>query len=158
MPPQNPFTAGGKPLRCVYDEESQKWWFSAVDICAIVTDSDYETARCYWKQQKAETFRRKTQLVGNSNQLKLPAANGKFYFTDVLDLREVLYFIQTIPSDKADPFRLWIADVLAADTNVEAMLVEAGAECAKQIEEFIRNSQPYVLQGITRKRVYTNEN
>jgi len=102
---ENPFA--GKPLRCFYDKEAAKWWFSAVDICAVLTGSDYDTARKYWKNQKYQKYqleKRKGQLVTDSDQLKFAAANGKYYFTDVLDIREVLYLIQIIPQPKSRAF------------------------------------------------------
>jgi len=148
----NPFI--GKPLRCFYDKEAEKWWFSAVDICAMLTDSGYDAARKYWKSQKYEFRKYREQLVEESDQLKLPSPDGKYYFTDVLDIREVIYLIQIIPSPKAEPFRLWLADIVANNTAVETLLVEAGAEDAKQIEAHKKNSDaPYVRQVITREDI-----
>ena len=149
MQPENPFT--GKPLRCFYDQTASKWWFSAVDICAILTDSDYETARLYWKQLKNKLTRRKNQLVAKSNQLKMPAPDGKYYFTDMLDIKEIIYLIQIVPSHKAEPYRLWLADVVASNTTVESLLVETGAEYAKQIDRHARSTgKPYELQIVTK--------
>ena len=149
---ENPFI--GKSLRCFYDEPAQKWWFSAVDICAVLTDSDYNAARRYWKRQKNEFKNRKGQLARESDQLKLPAANGKYYFTDVLDIREIIYLIQIIPSPKTEPFRLWLADMVVNNTNIETLLAEAGAEDAKQIEAHARNAGvPYVRHTIKRKEI-----
>jgi len=148
----NPFI--NKPLRCFYDKEAKKWWFSAVDICAVLTDNNYDAARKYWKRQKFEFRKRRGQLVQESDRLKLPALNGKYYFTDVLDIREIIYLIQIIPSLKAEPFRLWLADIVTNNTTVEALLVEAGAEDAKQIELHKNNTDaPYVRQVIIREDI-----
>ena len=68
MQPQNPFA--GKQLRCLFDKNAEKWWFSAVDVCAVFTGSDYGTARNYWKQLKLEISQRKNQPVRDSYQLK----------------------------------------------------------------------------------------
>jgi len=149
---ENPFA--GKPLRCFYDKEAAKWWFSAVDICAVLMGSDYAYARKYWKDQKYQFRKRRGQLVEEFDQLKFAATNGKYYFTDVLDIREVLYLIQIIPSPKAEPFRLWLADMLVNNTAIETLLVEAGAEDAKQIEAHKANSGvPYIRQNIIRENI-----
>ena len=126
-----------------------------MDVCAMLTGSDYDAARKYWKDYKYELRQRENfQLVGESDQLKMPAANGRYYFTDVLDFREVVYLIQTIPSPKAEPFRLWLADVVAGSTSVEELFIEAGAEDARRIEEFKQNSaEPYVRQVVTREKL-----
>ena len=156
MQPQNPFI--GKQLRCLYDKNANKWWFSAVDVCAMFTGSDYDAARKYWKQLKNKTAQRKNQLVTECYQLKMPGFDGKYYFTDVLDTKEVIYLLQIIPSSKADPFRLWLAEVVVNSTNVETLLVEAGVEDTKQIEEYRKNNQePYVLQNIVREKIPLKE-
>lgn len=146
----NPFI--GKPLRCVYDHENKKWWFSAVDVCAIFTGKSYEQARRYWGRLKCEQTI--NQVTRKSSQLKMPGADGKYYFTEVLDLKEVIYLLQAIPSPKANPFRLWLAEVVANSTNVEAMLVEAGREDARQIEERVRSANDcYFLQTVVRENI-----
>ena len=150
MQPTSPFT--GKPLRCLYDKAEAKWWYSAVDFCAMLTDSDYDSARQYWKRLKHQLRKRRNQMVQEWDQLKMPASNGKYYFTDVLDLKEAIYLIQIIPSPKAEPFRLWLAETVANNTNIESMLIEAGAEYAKQIEEYKKNSvDPFERLVITKR-------
>jgi len=149
---KNPFA--GKQLRCLYDKGAEKWWFSAVDVCSMFTGSDYDTARTYWGQLKCRTLQRKGQLMTEWNQLKMPSANGKYYFTDVLDTKEVIYLLQIIPSSKADPFRLWLAEIVANNTSVETLLVEAGADSAEQIEVYKKNAkEPYALQNIVREKI-----
>ena len=146
---------GDKPLRCLYDKAAGKWWYSAVDICAILTDCDYETARNYWKDLKFRMRHRELfQLVGKTDRLKLPATNGKYFFTDVLDFRKIIYLIQVIPSTKAEPFRLWLAEVVSNNMSAEAMFIEAGSTANKQIEEYKQNViEPYVRQVVTRERL-----
>ena len=129
----NPFA--GKNLRCMYDENAECWLFAAVDICAILMDSDYETARKFWKRFKLERIAKVTQVVRKSYHLKFPAKNGKYYFTEVLTTKEVIYLMQIIPSRNADPFRYWLADMVVSHTAVEPMLVEAGQVCAAEIRE-----------------------
>jgi len=144
----------GKTLRCVYDKAAEKWWFSAVDICAIMLGENYDTARKYWKRLRSKFAARKIQLVTNSYQLKLPGADGKYYYTEVLDTREVAYLIQIIPSHKAEPYRLWLADVVAGSTGLEATLAKAGESDAARIDEHRKSSdEPYVLQVVTRESI-----
>ena len=146
-------------VRSVWDEGMEKWWFSVVDIVAVLTDSDYQTARKYWKvlkgrlvdegcdlfdnqqnnelvsdtnqlktekelvtncyQLKTESesvsgtnqLKTKNELVTNCYQLKMLAADGKYYKTDVADIEQILRLIQSIPSKKAEPFKMWLAQV-----------------------------------------------
>jgi len=153
-----------KKVRSVWDEVNEKWWFSVVDIIAILTDSDFQTARKYWKvlkgrlkdegsevfsvtnevvsdtnlsndegelvtncnqlrnetvtncnplKKESVTIRHelKTELVTKCYQLKLPAPDGKMRLTDVTDAKQILRLIQSIPSPKAEPFKLWLAQV-----------------------------------------------
>jgi hypothetical protein len=116
-------------IRSVWDEEQEKWWFSVVDIVAILTDSDYQNARKYWKVLKGrlkeegselfteisesvnDTNQLKNELVTNCYQLKLLAADGKYYKTDVVDIEQILRLIQSVPSKNAEPFKMWLAKV-----------------------------------------------
>ena len=143
----NPFA--NKNLRCLYDKAAQKWWFSAVDICAILTDSDYESAREYWKASKYNFAVKGNQLVASCDQLKMPARNGKYYFTEVLDIRQVIYLIQIIPSPKAEPYRLWLADMVASNTPMEQLLSEAGEPCAAQIQEEYKNNPHKLFERLS---------
>ena len=99
-------------VRTAWDEESEKWWFSVLDIIAVLTDQpDYKKVRNYWKWLKNKMKTEGSELVSNTNQLKLPAADGKYYKTDVIDTKQVFRIIQSIPSKKAEPFKLWLAEV-----------------------------------------------
>ena len=79
-----------KRIRYEWDEQAEKWWFSVVDICAVLTDSDYQTARNYWKWLKNKLNAEGSELVSNTNQLKMQAHDGKFYNTDVMDTEQIL--------------------------------------------------------------------
>jgi hypothetical protein len=97
-------------VRAEWDEDKEKWWFSVLDIIAILTDqSDYQKVRNYWKWLKKKLTDEGSQLVSATNQLKLRAADGKLYKTDVADTEQILRLIQSIPSKKAEPFKLWLA-------------------------------------------------
>ena len=101
-----------KQVRTVWDAEAEKWWFSILDIIGILTDQpDYTKVRNYWKWLKNKLKDEGSELVSNTNQLKMEAADGKKYLTDVADTEQVLRLIQSIPSKKAEPFKLWLAKV-----------------------------------------------
>jgi len=102
----------GIQVRHIWDEEAEKWWWSILDIIGILTDQpDYEKVRNYWKWLKNKLKDEGSQLVSNTNQLKLPAQDGKMRLTDVADTEQILRLIQSIPSKKAEPFKLWLAKV-----------------------------------------------
>jgi hypothetical protein len=101
-----------KRIRSVWDEEAEKWWFSVLDIIAILTDQpDYKKVRNYWKWLKNKLAEEGSELVSITNQLKIPASDGKNYLTDVADTEQILRLIQSIPSKKAEPFKLWLAKI-----------------------------------------------
>jgi hypothetical protein len=96
-------------IRSVYDEENEKWYFSVVDLIAILTDS--EKPANYWKVLKNRLKKEGSQLVTICNQLKMKAADGKFYKTDALDVEGCFRLVQSVPSPKAEPVKLWLARV-----------------------------------------------
>jgi len=96
-------------VRYEWDEQNEKWWFSIVDVVAVLTDNDYQPARKYWKVLKGRLAEEGNELVTNCYQLKMQAADGKNYLTDVADTEQILRLIQSIPSKKAEPFKLWLA-------------------------------------------------
>jgi hypothetical protein len=99
-------------VRTEWDEEQEKWWFSVLDIVAVLTDqADYKKVRNYWKWLKNKLIAEGSQLVSVTNQLKMTAADGKKYLTDVADTEQILRLIQSIPSKRAEPFKLWLAEV-----------------------------------------------
>jgi hypothetical protein len=100
-----------KSVRYKWDEEKEKYWLSVVDICAVLTGNDYQTARKYWNKLKQRLNEEGNETVTNCHQLKLLAKDGKMRFTDVADTEQVLRLIQSIPSKKAEPFKLWLAKV-----------------------------------------------
>ena len=102
-----------KSVRTIWSEELDKWYFSVVDTIAVLTDSDYQTARTYWKVLKHRLSKEGNQTVTNCNQLKLHAPDGKMRLTDVADTEQLLRIIQSIPSPKAEPFKVWMAQVAA---------------------------------------------
>jgi len=101
-----------RQVRAIWDEENEKWWFSILDIIAVLTDQlDYGKTRNYWKWLKNKLKSEGSELVSRTNQLKLVAADGKRYLADVADTEQILRLIQSIPSRKAEPFKMWLAQV-----------------------------------------------
>lgn len=99
-------------VRTAWDEHSEKWWFSVLDIITILTDqADYKKVRNYWKWLKNKLKEEGNEVVSITNQLKLKAPDGKMRLTDVVDTEQVFRIIQSIPSKKAEPFKLWLAEV-----------------------------------------------
>ena len=109
-----------KKIRSVWDDKEENWYFSIVDVCAVLTEQpDAEHARNYWKVLKHRLIKEGNQTVTTCNRLKLRAADGKLRLTDVADTEQLFRLIQSIPSPKAEPFKLWMAQV--ASTRLEQM-------------------------------------
>lgn len=109
-----------KKIRSIWDDKEEKWYFSIVDVCAVLTEQpDAEHARNYWKVLKHRLIKEGIQTVTTCNRLKLRAADGKLRLTDVADTEQLFRLIQSIPSPKAEPFKLWMAQV--ASTRLEQM-------------------------------------
>lgn len=101
-----------KRIRTAWDEEKEEWYFSVVDVVAVLTDApDYNTGRKYWNKLKQRLKEEGNELVTSCHQLKMTAADGKKRLTDVADTEQVLRIIQSIPSPKAEPFKMWLAAV-----------------------------------------------
>ena len=97
----------GKQVRYVWDEEQEKYFFSVVDVIQVLTDST--TPRRYWSDLKRKLAAEGSEMYEKIVQLKLPASDGKSYLTDVADTEQVFRLIQSVPSKKAEPFKLWLA-------------------------------------------------
>ena len=109
-----------RKVRTVWDNKKEKWYFSIVDVTAVLTDSkDYTTARKYWNKLKQRLKEEGNETVTNCHQLKLRAADGKMRLTDVADTEQLFRLIQSVPSPKAEPFKLWMAQV--ASTRLDQM-------------------------------------
>ena len=101
-----------KRIRTAWDEEKEEWYFSIVDVVAVLTEQpDYQAARNYWKVTKKRLKDEGNETVTSCNQLKMTASDGKKRLTDVADTEQLLRIIQSIPSPKAEPFKLWLAHV-----------------------------------------------
>ena len=101
-----------KRIRTAWDEEKEEWYFSVVDVVAVLTDQpDQRHAAKYWSVLKTRLKKEGSELTTNCSQLKMRSADGKRYNTDVADTEQLLRIIQSIPSPKAEPFKLWLAQV-----------------------------------------------
>ena len=101
-----------KRIRTAWDAEKEEWFFSIVDVVGVLTDQpDYQAARNYWKVTKKRLKDEGNETVTSCNQLKMTATDGKKRLTDVADTEQLLRIIQSIPSPKAEPFKLWLAQV-----------------------------------------------
>ncbi len=100
-----------RKVRTLWDSEQEKWYLSIVDVIAVLTDSP--NPRKYWSVLKTRLKAEGSQLATNCSQLKMQSADGKFYLTDVADTEQLFRLIQSIPSPKAEPFKLWLARVAA---------------------------------------------
>ena len=102
----------GQAIRRVYDEATETGWFSVVDVVQVLTQqADFQTARKYWNQLKRRLEKEGSESVTACHRLKLPAADGKSYFTDVATAQTLLRLVQSVPSPKAEPIKLWLAKV-----------------------------------------------
>jgi len=101
-----------KQVRSLWNKEEEKWFFSVVDVIGILSNqNDHQGARNYWKVLKSRLLKEGNETVTNCNRLKLVAEDGKMRLTDVADTEQLLRLIQSIPSPKAEPFKLWLAKV-----------------------------------------------
>ena len=98
-----------QPIRTAWDEEKEEWYFSVVDVVRVLTDSKDPLA--YWRKLKQRLRGEGNETVTNCHALKMTAADGKMRMTDVADTEQLLRIIQSIPSPKAEPFKLWLAQV-----------------------------------------------
>ena len=129
-------------VRTHWDEEQEEWFFSIVDVIAILTEQkDYQGARNYWKVLKHRLVKEGNETVTNCNRLKMIAKDGKMRMTDVADTQQLLRLIQSVPSSKAEPFKIWLAKV--------------GAQRIDEIEDpelsFERAMETYLAKGYSKE-------
>ncbi len=101
-----------KKVRVLWDEDNERWYLSIIDVIAVLTEQqDYQAARNYWKVLKHRLTKEGNETVTNCNRLKMKAGDGKMRMTDVADTEQLFRLIQSIPSPKAEPFKLWLAQI-----------------------------------------------
>lgn len=130
-----------KQIRSIWSDEEEKWYFSIVDVVGVLSES--VNPNNYWKVLKNRLKKEGSELVTNCNQLKLQSSDGKFYDTDVADTEQLFRLIQSVPSKKAEPFKLWLAQV--------------GRERIDEIEDpelgFDRLMETYLKKGYSKEWV-----
>jgi DNA-damage-inducible protein D len=135
-----------KKVRSSWNEEEQKWYFSIVDIIAILTESVDPPA--YWRKLKERLKKEGNETVTNCHGLKMEAADGKLRLTDVADTEQLLRLIQSIPSPKAEPFKLWLAKV-GYERMQEIADPAQGLERAKENWKALGRSEKWIQQRMT---------
>ena len=104
-----------KKVRTIWDDEQEKWYFAIVDVVAVLTSSDdYNKSRKYWNKLKQRLKEEGNETVTNCHQFKLQAADGKMRITDVADTEQLFRLVQSIPSPKAEPFKVWMSQVASS--------------------------------------------
>ena len=116
-----------KKVRTIWDNEQEKWYFSIVDVCGVLTDSDYQAARKYWKVLKGRLKKEGNETVTNCYQLKMKAPDDKMRSTDVADTEQLFCLVQSIPSKKAE------AGLLAPEYRQNEFMVYATIRQAKDV-------------------------
>lgn len=138
-----------KKVRSVWSEEKQKWFFSVIDIVAILTNQDdYKKAKSYWSTLKERLIKEGGELVTICDQLKMMSADGKFYKTDVADTETIFRLIQSIPSPKAEPIKMWLAKV-GNDRINELADPEQSLNRARQNWQKLGRSEKWIAQRMT---------
>lgn len=138
-----------KRIRHIYDEEKEVYYFSIVDIVAILIEKDYQSARKYWKVLKGRILKEGfSELVTNCYQLKLQADDGKMRKTDVADIKTIFRIIQSIPSKKAEPIKQWLAKV--GQERVQEMADPSKAiDRARETYQKLGRSEKWIQQRMT---------
>lgn len=101
----------GVKVRYAWDAESEEWMFSAADVCNVLAESASKDPTAYWRKLKQRLLNEGSEVVTNCHELKMKASNGKLYQTDCFTTADTLRLIQSIPSPKAEPFKMWLAQV-----------------------------------------------
>ena len=148
-------------IRTAWDEENEEWYFSIVDVVGALTESsDFDTSRKYWNKTKQRMVEEGNELVTNCHQLKLKSPkDGKRYNTDVATTEELLRIIQSIPSKKAEPFKLWLAQV-GRERIEETLDPELIADRLVATYERLGYSKEWInqrLQAISARKELTDE-
>lgn len=146
-----------REIRAHWDEEKEEWFFSIVDVIAVLTES--ANPRKYWSVLKLRLKREGSELATNCSQLKMPSSDGKYYKTDVADTQQLLRLIQSIPSPKAEPFKLWLAEV--GRERIEE-IIDPELTIERALETYLRKgySREWInqrLQAIQVRKELTDE-
>ena len=128
-----------KQVRTHWDAESEEWYFSVVDICNVLSESASKDPGAYWRKLKQRLKAEGSEVVTNCHGLKMQAADGKYYKTDCMTTKNILRLVQSIPSPKAEPFKMWLAEVGNERLN----------EIADPEKAILRGAEYYRAKGYT---------
>ena len=134
-----------KKIRSVWDSEQEKWYFAIVDVISVLTESD--NPQVYWRVLKNRLKKEGNESVTNCNALRLPTSDGKMRLTDVADVEQLLRLIQSVPSKKAEPFKMWLAKV-GSEALDEAVDPELSIDRAIQNYRNLGYSENWINQRI----------
>ncbi len=135
-----------KKVRTAWDDQEEKWYFSIVDVCAVLSES--ENPQTYWRVLKNRLKKEGNETVTNCNALKMLAPDGKMRLTDVADTEQLFRLIQSIPSKKAEPFKQWMAQVAtAARDKLEQQLGHSVISPTKASDFLPSAKNPDILGG-----------
>ena len=149
-----------QPIRTAWDAEAEEWFFSIVDVVGVLTDQpDARHAAKYWSVLKVRLKNEGSQLTTNCSQLKLKSADGKRYSTDVANTEQLLRIIQSIPSKKAEPFKLWLAQVgrERIDETLDPELIAERLVSTYERKGYTREWINQRLQAISARKELTDE-
>ena len=153
-------TFENQPIRSVWDKEREEWYFSVVDVVGALTESvDKRHATKYWNTLKVRLKEEGSQLSTNCGQLKLEASDGKKYLTDVATIKQLFRIIQSIPSKKAEPFKMWLAEV-ARDRVEETIDPELAIDRAVETYRRKGYTEDWInrrIQSIRARKALTDE-
>ena len=143
----------GQKIRRAWDEKKEKWYFSVIDIISILTEqADFKKAQSYWTTLKNRLKKEGNESVTKCDQLKLQSADGKFYKTDVADVETLLRLIQSVPSPKAEPVKLWLAKV-GYERMQEITNPEKALNRSRDYWQRMGRSQKWIQQRMTGQEV-----
>ena len=128
-----------KQVRTHWDAESEEWYFSVVDICNVLSESASKDPGAYWRKLKQRLKAEGSEVVTNCHGLKMKAADGKYYKTDCMTTKNILRLVQSIPSPKAEPFKMWLAEMGNERLN----------EIADPEKAILRGAEYYRAKGYT---------
>ena len=148
-----------KQVRTVWNSDEEKFYISIIDMIGVLTDNEYQTARNYWKVLKNRLIKEGNETVTNCNQLKLTAKDGKNRLTDVVDIEGMFRLIESIPSKKAEPIKLWLARLGKERIDEEydpEITINRALEAYKRkgySDDWINQR----LKGVDARKEFTNE-
>lgn len=143
----------GVKVRTFRDDEEKKWWFCAVDLCAVITGCDLKKAQEYWYSTKRNLIKNDVEIMSKMQKLKVKCADGRLRFSDVLDTKQVMYLIMVLPHKSAEPYRQWLAEAAATGDAVRHLERLAKKNASATLQEIARVDEPFRKRVVERRRL-----